>query len=814
MLHPKPRMSTFLKIIALLPFIILLSSCKSWDLHTFPFTHVKKFPRNKPFVYKTNIKLSGNLSKTEKNNLESRLRVQLEDSVNPKASQKILWQVIKKPPDFDTAYAQSSRRFMLALLHTSGYFKADINYDTTINRIEEAYKLTLNFNVTPGPLWHFDSVGYNIQQPELQHLIDSSLNKDSTKRRIKDTITIGVQQPFQQFADSTGKEAFLKKGSTFSQDTIAMELDRLVELYRNKGYMRFTRNELIAVWDTLDVSLLKPIIDPIEEIELINALTKKKESPTASLEIKLRPGYDSARLTKFFVGKVYIYPDFGPDSLIKKDTVILDSSYTVIYNQRLFKPKILPQNIYLRHGQVYSQTRHIRTVDRFNNNVAWRLVTVDQKPRPGTDTVDFYVKLVPARKYLFVANLEGSRNTNNTTPFVQGNLLGIGVNVSLQNRNFAKVAAQTNTTLRYGTEFSIGTGQPFVNSRQASIGYNIVFPKIIPHFSFLPDRFREATTVLAFNLASTQRTNLYNLTTFNTSWSYILERRNKLYAVKIPNIEYSLLDSKPALDTIFMKNPGLRNLFNDGLVISGIGSFTINWGTKKNLNTFKTNLELAGLLANLIRSDFINKNLYRFIKPDAELKRVMSIGKSNLVARAFAGVGIPIKIDTGTVDFRSQYLPFFKGYSGGGPNSMRGGGLRRLGPGHTLKFIDEFPDRFGDIQFEANLEYRFFLFELFGFKFNSAFFTDIGNVWFMHRNPDFPGGELTFSNFLKDLGIDVGTGVRLDLGFFLVRLDYALKVHNPSPEPVNADAQNRYFYKWNGKYLLGGVLQFGVTYPF
>ena len=227
---------------------------------------------------------------TEKSNLESRLRVQLEDSVNPKASQKILWQVIKKPPVFDTAYVQSSRRFMLAMLHTSGYFKAGITYDTVVNRIEEAHKLTLNFNVSPGPLWHLDSVWYDIQQPELQRLTDSTINADTTRKKIKDTVTLGVQQPFQQIADSTAGEALLKKGSTFSQDTIAMELDRLVELFRNKGYMRFTRNELVGVWDTLDVSLLQPMVNPLEQIQLIDQLTKQTENPTASLEIKLRNG--------------------------------------------------------------------------------------------------------------------------------------------------------------------------------------------------------------------------------------------------------------------------------------------------------------------------------------------------------------------------------------------------------------------------------------------------------------------------------------------------------------------------------------------
>jgi outer membrane protein insertion porin family len=819
MLHPKLRMSTYLKIIAPLLFVVFFTSCKSWDFHTFPFTHIKKYPKNKPFVYKTNIRLSGNLSKTEKSDLESRLRVQLEDSVNPKASQKILWQVIKKPAVFDTAYVQSSRRFMLAMLHTSGYFKSIVTYDTIMHKDEEMQRLTLNFNVAPGPLWHFDSVWYNIQQPELQHLADSAARADTTKKQKTDSITMGIQQPFQKLADSTGNESFLRKGSTFSQDTVAMELDRLVELYRNNGYMRFTRNELIGVWDTLDVSLLKPMVNPLEQIEIMKELAKEKENPTATLEIKLRPGYDSSRLTKYYVGKVYIFPDFGPDSTAKKVTIILDSTYTVIYNQRLFKPKILPQNIYMRHGQTYRQQRYINTVNRFNTNVAWRLVNIEQKARPGTDTVDFYVKLIPAKKYLFVANLEGSRNDNtpfidNNNAFAQGNLLGIGVTVSLQNRNFARAAAQTNTILRYGTELSVGKDQPFVASRQASFGYNIVFPKIIPHFKFLPERFREAKTVLAFNLANTQRINLYNLTTFNASWSYELQRRNKFYAVKIPNIEYSLLDAKPKLEEIFIQNPGLRNIFNDGLVVSLVGSFTINGVAKKHINTFKANLEESGLMTSLIKSDFITKNLYRFIKPDVEFKRVMKVGTNDFVARIFAGVGIPIKIDTGNHQFRSQYLPFFKAYSAGGPNSMRGWGLRRLGPGHTLNYVNEFPDRFGDIQFETNLEYRFFLFKLFGYKFNSALFTDIGNVWFLTRNPDFDGGEFTFSNFLKDLGIDVGTGLRLDLGFFLIRLDYALKVHNPTPEPVNQEAQNHYFYKWNGRYLIGGVLQFGVTYPF
>ena len=41
--------------------------------------------------------------------------------------------------------------------------------------------------------------------------------------------------------------------------------------------MRFTRNELVAVWDTVNVSLLQPMVNPLEQIELINELTKQKK---------------------------------------------------------------------------------------------------------------------------------------------------------------------------------------------------------------------------------------------------------------------------------------------------------------------------------------------------------------------------------------------------------------------------------------------------------------------------------------------------------------------------------------------------------
>ncbi|MEO5563466.1 MAG: BamA/TamA family outer membrane protein, partial [Chitinophagaceae bacterium] len=744
-------------------------------------TIVKNYQPGKPFVYQTNINLIGNFTNQEKKELVSNLRQQLDDSMQARRLEKLAWQVLKKPPLFDSSNADKSIIFMKALLRSMGYFRDTIYYNTSVKpNGKDELRTTVDFFVDPRKLVHLDTVTYNLQRAELQHL-----------------------------ADSTQKSAVVKKGDPFSKSLISAELDRLTDLYRNNGYLKFNRDEMVGLWDTLDVSLLQPTLDPFEQLEILQKLKLRRQNPTANLEIRLR-SVDSSRLVKYYIGKVTVYPDYTTDTVGIPQQVKVVEGITVIQHHNRFKPKIFPPNIYLPHDSVYRyQRRYIRTLNRFNSLTTWRIVTIDQLPRPNQDTVDFLIRLTPAKKYYFNTNLEGSINQSS----ISGNLFGIGANVGLQNRNFARGANIANSNLRYGIELGYANGRQFIQSKQFSLSHTIFFPRLIPNTKRIPEKYRDnIRTLFSFNATNTERRFLYNQTTVNGAWGYEFQRRNILFTIRVPNIEYSYLIKRDSLDTLIKYNPSLRNIFTDGFISSVVTNFTITGGKNNKLNVFRVNFEEAGLLTGLIRNSFLDRELYRFVKLDAEFSRLIRFPKTSIAMRFFAGAGYEFDF-TRDPDKRNN-LPFFKQFFSGGPNSMRAWGIRRLGPGSSIKGFSGLastPDRYGDVQLEANLEYRFPIGTPFGVTLNGALFTDIGNVWFLKGMGHDPAEVFKFSRLGKDIAIGAGGGLRIDLNIFVIRFDYSYKVKDPSPTPDNAAVQN----KWFGyRFFDGDQFQLGIGYPF
>jgi outer membrane protein assembly factor BamA len=147
---------------------------------------------------------------------------------------------------------------------------------------------------------------------------------------------------------------------------------------------------------------------------------------------------------------------------------------------------------------------------------------------------------------------------------------------------------------------------------------------------------------------------------------------------------------------------------------------------------------------------------------------------NNFVAHVEWGLGVPYG--------NSESLPFEKRFFAGGANSVRGWAVRELGPGNfrgedkTIDYIRQS----GDIKLGASIEYRSKLF----WKINGATFIDAGNIWTIKEYAEQPDGEFRFDTFYKQIAVSYGLGLRLDFGFFVLRLDGGMKAYDPSGQTM------------------------------
>jgi outer membrane protein assembly factor BamA len=145
--------------------------------------------------------------------------------------------------------------------------------------------------------------------------------------------------------------------------------------------------------------------------------------------------------------------------------------------------------------------------------------------------------------------------------------------------------------------------------------------------------------------------------------------------------------------------------------------------------------------------------------------------------RLILGLGLPYG--------NSYQLPYSKQFFAGGNNSLRGFRSRSVGPGtsviarpdssNTFRIL---PDATGDIKLEMNTELRAKIFSIF----DGALFIDAGNVWLYNNDSAQVGGKFT-KDFLKELAVDAGIGLRIDLTILLLRLDVAVPIRDPSYRP-------------------------------
>lgn len=771
-------------------FALVMSSCSVLQK-----TVVKNHPVNRPFVFDNKITLKGNIAKDEKNRLTEELGKYWDDSLQVRKIQQFyIINKIKNPPVFDSANINRSISLMNAYLNSQGYYYASFTDTVKMDTVKDQIRTKIEMAIEIGKNITIDSVSYELG--------DSTL---------------------QQLTRNAEKNKLLKKGAPYTKALISSELDRLVGLFRQNGYYRFTRDDIYAEADTTDPRLLELTLDPFKQAQIItDAARIRRENPTWDITVFKRPTLDSSRLRQYYIGKIYFYPETqlsdSPDSLVNRTDFLEYSRRTITmrYKKGLFNYRPLREHIYLRRGGLYNESDYFKSINTLGQIGAWQ--QVDARPViRDKDSLDLYFFLVPAIKQNFTVDLEGSRNT---ADFGVGNLWGISTNFAYNNKNVWKGAIQSLTTLRTGVELNLLSDNNYslLQTFLINIGHTYVFPKLIqpfPNWRAL-NRLENKKTLVSINGSYVDRRDIYQLRSLTGSWGYEWKKGNNIWLYKPLNVELYAIDTLSGLRELFKNSPFLRTSFNSGKVVSQSLSLVRTFIDSRNPDKshyIHFGIEEAGGLFGLIPG--LKNEIYRYLKVEAEYRQSIKFRKTELAWRTYAGVGYNYGSDTA----RDKTLPFFKQFFAGGPYSMRAWGLRQLGLGSSVLSEDTattFRDRFGDMQLEANIEYRFPLTTIAGVKVSSALFADMGNVWNLKTNNIDPAATFSFKNLMKDLAIGVGTGLRVDFSYFLIRLDFAYKLKDPA-RPYNngwADKFQWFENRANGLKVNNYAVQLGIGLPF
>ena len=612
-------------------------------------------------------------------------------------------------------------------LENVGYFQTDDFGDTIVKR----KKAHAYYTITPGPVYSINEVQFQTDSSALGSAIQA------TKSR-----------------------SFLHPGDPFNLEVIKGERLRIDAILKEEGYYYFSPDYLLLDYDST-----------IGNHKVNMYLHTKKNTPLLAKK-------------PFIIDNVYIYPDYHLNGK-QLDTANKDKNlyegYHIIDPKNKFKPKLFPDVMLFDSGDVYNRSDHNITLSRLINLGVFKFVKnrFENSGYSEDDTgrLNTYYYLTPLPKKSIRGEISGNTTSNN--------YVGSMVTLTFSNRNTFRGAELLNLHANVGSEVQYNADLKGFNTYTLGGGVTFTIPRfVVPFFQlYTSNAFVPKTKIdLSYDLLNRRR--LYTLNSFTAQLGYewkpnikVTQQLNPIAInyVKALNVTQLYLDSirgnpilKHAIDTQFILgsnysytvDPFVNNPNGTGLYFNGMADFSGN---------------LVGLITSADpvtgQKRLFHAPISQYLKGQADVRYYWEINsKTRLANRVIFGFGYPYG--------NSQQLPYIKQFFIGGNNSIRAFRSRSIGPGTyrdpNADSTTFFPDESGDIKLEMNTELRY--------KFNNviegALFLDAGNIWLYRKDTLQPGGVFT-KDFMRQLAVGTGVGLRINLTILLLRLDLGMPLREP-----------------------------------
>ena len=450
----------------------------------------------------------------------------------------------------------------------------------------------------------------------------------------------------------------------------------------------------------------------------------------------------------------------------------------------------------IRPRQAYSYDNYVQSMSKIN--ALGLFSTTDFSFTPRNDSLDLTLNCVFDKPWDFYVET----NLNARTIGRVGPELRMGVT----RRNAFRGGEKIDINLHGSYEWATSGGSS-MNNYEYGADASIEFPRIIAPFfggnrrprsreqgqTRRRRRFYSTPSTLA--KASTDiiyRPGYYKMHVASGEWTYRWQTSAQSRHEFSPlTVKYQFMNSHTdAYDSLVRINPYLAVTMQDYFIPEMRYTYTYNSPVNL-LHPIRWEVTLAES-ANLVslghlaagrswneKDKTMFKNPYsQFVKLETDFTKTWRLSDvSRLVGHVNAGFIYAYG--------NSDWLPNSEMFYVGGANSIRAFHVRGVGPGKFPGLNDKAVSYLlqnGDIKLVMNLEYRR---QLFG-KLHGALFLDAGNIWNFDEDYDdeearqiFAGTKFQFKNILNDLALGTGIGIRYDLDFLILRLDWGIGLHVP-----------------------------------
>lgn len=673
-----------------------------------------------------------------------------------------------EPPVLTSRFdAENNRQLFINLMQNRGYFYPEVNVELET----KGKKSKAKFDVVTGPQYTIREVYFV---------------------RDKEQISEDIYE--------VHEKSLLRKGAPYNLDLVKGERDRLDKALKEKGYYYFKPDYIIVLADST-----------IGNHE-VNLYVKVKEDVPE----------DASR--QFYMNRVFIYPNYRISSRRgndRRDSIriarmrsrgnydtLFYKRYYIIGNTRLYKPTIFTQAMQFYPGDLYNRTDQNMALNRLINMGTFKFVK-NEFEREGENLLNVSYYLTPLPKKALRGELGGYTKNDSR--------VGSEISLSWRNRNALHGAELFAIKGSAGFEVQGSGSRKRPSTYQFSIEPSITFPRFVVPFARIPSSSMFVPhTVLKTNYTLQIRKDLYRLNSFGLGygfqWKENIRKEHQLFPINITFVKTDTLNR----DTTF--NVNFSNLVFNGLIIGPTYEFTYNTRVsetpKHDEFYFNGQADLSGNILGLAQgaNDSTNpekifgQRYAQYVKLQTDFRHYLNYGRNPaaiLASRILIGVGVPYG--------NSTMLPNVKQFFSGGNSSLRGFPSRLVGPGTFHENVDSltFIETSGDLKLELNTELRTPIYNFI----HGALFIDAGNIWTYNDSKLFPGGKFKADEFLSQLAVNVGAGLRFDFKILVLRLDLGIPVRKPW-----LPAENRWDFafqfgepEWRKENL---ILNLGIGYPF